>query len=219
MNNMSLIIESSSRNFQAAILEDWRIIGTINKAPDQLSKKIEISEVVNELFNLYGVSPDHIKNIIVDRGPGNLSSVRAGMAYGLGFAFAKQCRLLTVCSLDLIGIPALEQEPTVIVTRKGIPGTGYMGVYKRSMQPAYYFGDIDNIVAIIKEQHQAQICGTLAKYLQTSLPECALTFLDFEFPDLKILFNSKDFATCFQEMEVSTIKPLTDESTDFFTKI
>lgn len=85
--------------------------------------------------------------VVVDAGPGNLTSVRAGIAYANGLAFAVGCSVVPVDALRLLARAAVGKvdEPVLCLHKPG-GGRVYAGLFRPGTEPVLRHAPLETVV-------------------------------------------------------------------------
>lgn len=103
-----LVIETSTSNYEVGVAAGTScVISTGNRfQPDYDG----IAGLVERCLAEAGTDVSALEAIAVDRGPGNLISVRAGLAYANALAYAADLPLYTASSLEIMARAAIEEN-------------------------------------------------------------------------------------------------------------
>jgi tRNA threonylcarbamoyladenosine biosynthesis protein TsaB len=134
--SLTLAIETSSIEYGVALFTPDALIAHRTLRRDDPSFR-GIGELAAELLTAAGRRIRDVERLAVDLGPGNLSSVRAGVAYVNGLAFSLGIPIFGVSSLDLLAVEASEKaDPAegsgsaVLCLRNAGGGDVYAGRYR-----------------------------------------------------------------------------------------
>ncbi|MDT5039005.1 MAG: tRNA threonylcarbamoyladenosine biosynthesis protein TsaB, partial [Micromonosporaceae bacterium] len=106
--SLTLAVETSSIEYGVALFTPDALIAHRTLRRDDPSFR-GIGELAAELLTAAGRRIRDVERLAVDLGPGNLSSVRAGVAYVNGLAFSLGIPIFGVSSLDLLAVEASEK--------------------------------------------------------------------------------------------------------------
>lgn len=120
-----LAIETSSHFYSAALLQDGAVIYQRAADPDCRNA----IEVAGACLAETATASETVDAVAVDIGPGNLSSVRAGLAFACGFAMGLGKPVIPISSLELLGREAHAATGLpVLAVRKGSRGRIFAGL-------------------------------------------------------------------------------------------
>lgn len=127
-----LAIETSTALYSVGI---WDGSKWSTAASDRFSSEYDgVGGLVERCLNSCGSSPSDLQGIMVDRGPGNLTSVRSGLAYANALAFSAKLPLLTASSLELTAWEASRtHEDVPVLVARTARGRGGELVYAGSL--------------------------------------------------------------------------------------
>jgi tRNA threonylcarbamoyladenosine biosynthesis protein TsaB len=114
-----------------------------------------------------------IETIALDIGPGNLSSVRAAVAYANGLAFSLKIKIFCASSLELMAAESRQHRPAspVLCVRNAGAGSAYAGLFMPDGAPCLRHGPMKQLVTDmatgmteirVAGDFRAQIAGILA---------------------------------------------------------
>ena len=102
---LTLALETSTATFAAALATADEVLATRAQAGVPPAER-DLPGLVSGLLADAGRSFADVSRIAVDVGPGNLTAVRTGVAYGNGLAFALGAGVATANSLELMAAQA-----------------------------------------------------------------------------------------------------------------
>ncbi|MDZ7876688.1 MAG: hypothetical protein U5L45_03415 [Saprospiraceae bacterium] len=164
---MSLIlaISTSSTLFEVMIGDNSTVL--FNDAYVlSITDKKDISVLVAESLAKMNLTPQDIKSIIVDVGPGGTSLVRTGVAFGNGLAYSLGIPICPVLSVELVGIEVWEKYVLpVVITVKSVKDSAYVALYDGKLKTVQYgimTEVVGNLIAncqefVVAGAHRAQI--------------------------------------------------------------
>jgi len=158
-----LVIETSTSNYEVGVVAGTScVISTGNRfQPDYDG----IAGLVERCLTEAGTDVSALEAIAVDRGPGNLISVRAGLAYANALAYAADLPLYTANSLEIMAEAVAEEDedrraPVFVAraARNNVSGLFFTAVYE------------GGAVKFMKLDYLAKVCDLLAgKYRELVL--------------------------------------------------
>jgi tRNA threonylcarbamoyl adenosine modification protein YeaZ len=137
---LTLAIETSSATYGVAVFDARRIHATrtVQRTDPAF---VSIGELVAACVGAAGLPFDAISRVSVDLGPGNLGSVRAGVAYANGLGFSLGIPVVGVNSLRLLALTAVPAaDSPVLCVRKSASGHVYAGLFTPDGQAVYRHG-------------------------------------------------------------------------------
>jgi tRNA A37 threonylcarbamoyladenosine modification protein TsaB len=138
---MSLIlaISTSSTLFEVMIGDDNSKVLFSDSYVLSITDKKDISVLVSESLAKMNLTPQDIKSIIVDVGPGGTSLVRTGVAFGNGLAYSLGIPICPVLSVELVGIEVWEKyKLPVIITVRSVKDSAYVALYDGKLKTMKY---------------------------------------------------------------------------------
>ena len=158
---MSLIlaISTSSTQFEVIIGDNSTVLFSDSYTLSLTDKK-DISFLVAECLEKVNITPQDLKSIIVDVGPGGTSLVRTGVAFGNGLAYSLGIPICPVLSVELVGIELWEKyKLPVIITVKSIKDSAYVALYDGKLKDLKYGIMTDVVAKMIAEINEFVIAG------------------------------------------------------------
>ena len=158
---MSLIlaISTSSTQFEVIIGDNSTVLFSDSYTLSLTDKK-DISFLVSECLEKVNITPQDLKSIIVDVGPGGTSLVRTGVAFGNGLAYSLGIPICPVLSVELVGIELWEKyKLPVIITVKSIKDSAYVALYDGNLKDLKYGIMTDVVSKMTAEINEFVIAG------------------------------------------------------------
>jgi tRNA A37 threonylcarbamoyladenosine modification protein TsaB len=158
---MSLIlaISTSSTQFEVIIGDNSTVLFTDSYTLSLTDKK-DISFLVAECLEKVNITPQDLKGIIVDVGPGGTSLVRTGVAFGNGLAYSLGIPICPVLSVELVGIELWEKyKLPVVITVKSIKDSAYVALYDGKLKDLKYGIMTDVVAKMTAEINEFVIAG------------------------------------------------------------
>ncbi|GAB7043554.1 MULTISPECIES: tRNA (adenosine(37)-N6)-threonylcarbamoyltransferase complex dimerization subunit type 1 TsaB [Catenuloplanes] len=149
---LTLAIETSSINYGV----------TLDGAETVLRRDdpsfTSIGGLVETALAAAGRTPADIELIAVDLGPGNLSSVRAGVAYANGLGFSLDRRVVGIHGLRVLAFTAApEPDRPVLCLRNAGAGNVYAAVYEHGKATLMRHDKLTSICETVRASHSALI--------------------------------------------------------------
>ena len=214
--SLFLAIESSSSPFGVALGTPEDVY--FNSMDEEgLQELRDIPFLVEKAFEATAFVPSQLDGIIVNIGPGGLSSVRSGVAFANGLSFALKTPLYVYNSFELMGYEAWERHKLpILCTARSVKNNAYVGLYINGDMRALKYGDLEETVkdivhglsgVVVAGAHRELIAqkldtmdvvdsgmktGTATALLSMvqAFPRTALTYPDFAIP---VNERSKEF--------------------------
>ena len=101
---LRLFIETSNLDFQVALHDGSSFLYRSDQA--EAGQPRDLSNLLEEGLNQSGKTVSDISEIIVDIGPGGLTSTRSGIAFANGLAFALNINIVAANGLELMRLQA-----------------------------------------------------------------------------------------------------------------
>ncbi|MDP9797408.1 tRNA threonylcarbamoyladenosine biosynthesis protein TsaB [Catenuloplanes nepalensis] len=149
---LTLAIETSSINY-GVTLDGAE---TVRRRDDP--SFTSIGGLVETVLTAAGRTPAEIELIAVDLGPGNLSSVRAGVAYanGLGFSLGRQ--VVGIHGLRVLAFTAAPKpDRPVLCLRNAGAGNVYAAVYEHGKATLMRHDTLTSICESVRASHSSLI--------------------------------------------------------------
>jgi L-threonylcarbamoyladenylate synthase len=140
---LTLAVETSSRVYGAALLDDDRVVAraTADRGDPGF---VDVGVLAGGVIRDAGRSVTDLDRLAVDVGPGNLASVRAGIAYVNAVAFARGVPVVALDSLSLLTTQA-GRLPALVLRPAG--GTAvYASLTTADGHATVRHGDVDVVV-------------------------------------------------------------------------
>ena len=122
---LTLALETSTATFAAALATADGVVAVRELAGVPPARR-DLPALVAGLLREAGRSFADVTRVAVDVGPGNLTAVRTGVAYGNGLAFALGAAVVTANSLELMAAQAGPAVPVLCLRNAGA-GRAYAG--------------------------------------------------------------------------------------------
>lgn len=127
--NITLGISTSLSRFELVLFDGQAILFNSINSPE-CSQNKNLADVLQHGLLLTRLSPENICQIVVDIGPGGTSSVRTGVAFANGLAFALRIPVRAISSVELMGFEAWKKDGIpVLVFLKSIKNNAYVGLF------------------------------------------------------------------------------------------
>lgn len=180
--SLTLLLESSSVQYSAALVEA--------DAPTQILAYRETTRSAPDYDGVPGLAEAvlggrpfrDLGTIVVDVGPGNLTSVRSGVAWANALAYSAGVRLLGPNSLELLRLSIDTAEP-VLTLRKAGGTTVYAGLFTGGSEPVHTVGELADVVKRLAGGLPAvTVAGAFRDRVPGLAPETAVTDSGLELP-------------------------------------
>jgi tRNA A37 threonylcarbamoyladenosine modification protein TsaB len=138
-----------------------------------------------------GAAVADLDELAVDVGPGNLSSVRAAVAYVNGLAFSLGIKVFCANSLELL---AASRDPAVplpvLCMRKASGGNAYLGLFDSSRPPQLAYGQLGTTVAALCGHLKTlAVAGGPADVIAGLLPAATVHDARVDHPSVDVLYQ------------------------------
>ena len=145
MADRTLYIETTPRHTEVALARAGEV--TQLRAEQTIGDR-DLVALVRRLFAAAGAEPSDVEAVVVDHGPGALTSVRVGVAFGNAFAWGLGVPTRGYASLDAIGHAASAEtgRPSVAAVR-GPEGAAYVGLWAADGSACHDVVDADSLAA------------------------------------------------------------------------
>ena len=146
---LTLAVETSSRVYGAALLDDDRVLARAS-ADRSDPGFVDVGVLAGGVIRDAGRTVADLDRLAVDVGPGNLASVRAGIAYVNAVAFARGVPVVALDSLSLLTAQA-GRLPALVLRPAG--GTAvYASLTGEDGHVTVRHGDLDVVVKELAER-------------------------------------------------------------------
>jgi len=179
-----LFLETSNLNFQLALHNEDTFLYRSDHDEDMPDSQLH--SMLSRDWLKSGQPIKAISEIVVDVGPGGLTSTRSGIAFANGLSFAKSIPIVEVDSIELMVLETNCADPDrVIGARRSNEGKYFLGFYQGQNCQHLALGKPEDL---IREQGWQQrsmtwIGPTPPQWNETP-PELSLTFVDRLSPGL-----------------------------------
>lgn len=180
-----LIIETSNLDFQTGIHDH---AGFLYRSDDTASvKPIGLQAQLQAGLTAAEVLVEDIREIIVDVGPGGLTSTRSGIAFANGLAFALSIPIVEVNSLELMvlecGLPSTSRT---ISARRANDGNFFMGFFQGNTCQRLAFGQPLKLIGEMDwSDHVLDWVGPIPKQWVGDMPDLEIDRIDLLSPGLE----------------------------------
>ena len=148
---MTLAVETSSARYAVALgAGDGVAFNSILDLPGDTSR--DLAELLARGLAACGGRAVDIEAIAVNIGPGSLGSLRDGVSFANGLAYALGRPVFPFTSFELIGRAAWRNTPVdtpVLCTRRANEGLAYAGVFDGARVARMRFGKLEEIVPLV----------------------------------------------------------------------
>jgi tRNA A37 threonylcarbamoyladenosine modification protein TsaB len=174
---LTLLLETSSVQYSAALLDAGELLDyrETNRTAADYDGVPGLAETV-----MGGRPFRDLGTIVVDVGPGNLTSVRSGVAWSNALAYSAGTRLLGPNSLELLAL-SVDPGGPVLTLRKAGGTTVYAGLF--GAEPVYAVGELTDVVKrLAGELPAVTVAGAFRDRVPGLLPGAAVTDSGLELP-------------------------------------
>lgn len=175
--SLLLAIETSSARYGVALGENGDVRYAAAQGADEGR---DVALMLEQALGALGATVSDIAAIAVDIGPGSLGSLRDGVAFANGLAYARSLPVFPFLSFELIGAVAWRaRELPVLCTRRANEGLAYAGVFDGLRVMRMRHGALDAIVRDVAVGPQYALAGA---FRELSLPGVSLADSGVEAP-------------------------------------
>lgn len=221
---MSLIlcIETSSDRFSVVFGRGGRVLFDSSLDPLQAVSK-DLPYLVGCGLTATGQRLDEIGIIAVDVGPGNLGSVRTGVAFANGLAFSLNKPLCALNAFELIGHDAAQQgDVPILCIRKASAGNVFAAWYAGGVVTRMRFGPLAATVQALATHAGAQrfaVAGAFRADIAALLPAASISDSGIEIPQARTMLQLDLGGPARAASLSAQISPLNDQSPIFYEPI
>lgn len=180
-----LIIETSNLDFQTALHDGAQF--AYRSDQDDEANGMELSGQLKRGLAASGTQMSDIGEIIVDVGPGGLTSTRSGIAFANGLTFALKIPIVEVNSLELMVLQAgLDTHENVVSARRSNDGKSFLGFYHSGKCQHLALGVAEDLVRARNWQNDAITwVGPVPKNWDDIDGQFNITRIDLQSPGLE----------------------------------
>lgn len=143
---LSIAVETNAVRYGVAVFDGRDVLAHRTMARDT-PEFVSIGALAAEVVAEAGRRFADLGLVAVDVGPGNLTSVRAGIAYANGLAFGVGCPVLPVDALSLLARAAVGRiEEPVLCLHKAGGGRVYAGLFAPGARPVLRHDPLATVV-------------------------------------------------------------------------
>jgi tRNA threonylcarbamoyladenosine biosynthesis protein TsaB len=208
-----LAIETSSVNYGIALGEGERVLASQTIRRDDPSFP-GLAELVSASLARVGREIADIELLALDIGPGNLASVRRGVAYVNGLAFSLGKPIFVANSLRLLALEAAESdERSVLCLRDAGHGGVYAGLFHHGTARRWRYGPLEQVVtALAGDRAEISVAGVFRQEVAALLPHASVKDTGLEFPRVSTLHTLLVQTPAAARNLVALASPVTDSS-------
>ena len=211
-----LAIETSSARYGLALGAGGDVaFDTLRDAPDDTSR--DPSVMLARALKSMDARVADIGTLLVDIGPGSLGSLRDGVAFANGLAYALGVPVYGFTSFELIGHVAQRGATRpVLCTRRANEGLAYAGVFDAGAVGRMRFGRLEEIVPAVVGDGRAFIAaGSFRAECAALLPRVDVSVADIETPEARTMLEINVDGRAPSDALRSPILPLHERSAAF----
>ncbi|HEX4000359.1 MAG TPA: tRNA (adenosine(37)-N6)-threonylcarbamoyltransferase complex dimerization subunit type 1 TsaB [Pirellulales bacterium] len=129
-----LAIETTDQAGSVALLDNRRVVGEHRLAPGQRSAQ-SLAPAIRDLLAATGWRPADIRLVAAAIGPGSFTGLRVGLTTAKTFAYAVQCDLVGVPTLEVVAVQAAGERPGARGQILAVLDAGRQQVFSARFQP------------------------------------------------------------------------------------
>jgi tRNA threonylcarbamoyladenosine biosynthesis protein TsaB len=111
---MILCIETTTQNCSVALVSDGKVLTSARERSEQYVHAEKLHPLIDTCLNEARASWKDVRAIAVSSGPGSYTGLRIGVAAAKGLAFALQIPLISVDTLQMLGVFGLQNSQAEI---------------------------------------------------------------------------------------------------------
>ena len=180
---LTLALETSTATFAAALATADEVLAGRALVGVPPARR-DLPALVDGLLADAGRSFGQISRIALDVGPGNLTAVRTGVAYGNGLAFALGAGIATANSLELMAAQAGPALPVLCLRNAGA-GRAYAGWFAAGAG-TYRHGPLAEVARLVSEP-EVVVAGDFRAEMADLLPGVLVKDSGIAGPDVRVL--------------------------------
>lgn len=191
-----LFIETSNLDFQLALHDGDEFVYRSDQSAGEQQR--DLTTLLEEGVNQSGILISELVEIVVDIGPGGLTSTRSGIAFANGLAFALNIEIVEANGLELMTLQATPSDQDhVIAARRSNDGNYFLGFYQNTKCQKLALGKPEDMIAELGWNDKPLTwIGPAPKLWKNQPPEFDITFVDLLSPGLgafALLISQPDF--------------------------
>jgi tRNA A37 threonylcarbamoyladenosine modification protein TsaB len=214
--SLLLAVESTSGRYSVAVGQGDSPVTHAETGRDE-PDFAGLGQLAGRALAAAGASVPDVDQLAVDIGPGNLSSVRAAVAYVNGLAFSLGITAFCANSLELLaaGYQQAGSLP-VLCMRKASGGNAYLGLYQGMEPVRLTFGPLEpSVIALCRHVPALAVAGGPADVVAKYLPESQVEGSCVEHPSVDILYQLARTYSGTADRTVAMAHPLNEGSPIF----
>ena len=180
---MLLAVDTSTPNMGLALVNDGRVVAEFTWAGKAMHT-VELAPTVNELFHKTGIGPKDLDGIGVAIGPGSFTSLRVGLSFVKGLAFARGIPVAAINSLQVLaaGVMVAKETPMLCTLPAG-RGRHACGTFQYTPRKKWHLVD-EPVIRTAKEIAETEtepilFCGDMSAEERAELKaNTAITLMD-----------------------------------------
>jgi tRNA threonylcarbamoyl adenosine modification protein YeaZ len=180
---LTLALETSTATFAAALATADEVLATRELAGVPPARR-DLPALVDGLLAAAGRSFADVTRVAVDVGPGNLTAVRTGVAYGNGLAFALGAAVATADSLEVMAAQVGPGVPVLCLRNAGA-GRAYAR-WSAGGTDAYRHGPLAEVVRAVTGP-EVVVAGDFRAEVADLLPGVLVKDSGIAGPDVRVL--------------------------------
>ena len=213
---LTLALETSSARYSLALGASGKVLfDTLRDAPDDTSR--DPSVMLARALQAMEARVGDIEAILVDIGPGSLGSLRDGVAFANGLAYALDTPVFGFTSFELVGHVAQRGAAApVLCTRRANEGLAYAGVFDAGSVSRMRFGRLEEIVPVVAGEGRAFVAaGSFRAEIAALLPRATVIVTEIETPVARTMLEIGVAGRAPADALKSPVFPLHERSAPF----
>jgi len=147
-----LAIETSAARYGLALGEEGRVRAEVTRAGEGR----DLGDMLREALAATGAAVADIGAVAADIGPGSLGSLRDGVAFANGLAYALRVPVYSFSSFELLAAAVGgDARLPVLCTRRANDGLAYVGLVKEGRLAVLRHGRLEEIAPHVAGAHDA----------------------------------------------------------------
>jgi tRNA threonylcarbamoyl adenosine modification protein YeaZ len=144
----------------------------------------DLGDLLQQGLSRLGAAATDISAVCVDIGPGSLGSLRDGVAFANGFAYARGIPVFAFTSFELLGVEAgATAARPALIARRANEGLAYAGVFDGARVRVMRHGRLDDVVrAVTGDGRTFVAAGGLREQMRALLAHADVAVTDRETP-------------------------------------
>lgn len=215
MGKLRLGIETSTTEFLVVLTEEQRIVSSIS-ADVRDAMTLDLRAMVRQALHDSRRKLEEITLIVVDRGPGNLSAVRSGVAFANALSSSAGIPVVGANSFDLMYRSSeIKRDLPWLCLRKGSGGHLYAGLISDRQLKIQMYGHPSKISERLKLEGEVVLAGSGENILLPHIVSARISISGITQPTRDGLVNFLCDPGLIESNQFDLVMPITEQADIF----